>query len=110
MQLIDQSVELLNCSRSHSCFLFNYHYAEIHEIIFLTFMLFELPLQIELADVKKEEIPKGWGADSRGKVRQCLNSFTDNLTGFNYVVIHRLIIIIIVINNNINYKMIYFAP
>lgn len=24
--------------------------------------------QIELAAVKKEELPKGWGADSRGKV------------------------------------------
>lgn len=29
---------------------------------------FSILQQIELAAVKKEELPKGWGADSRGKV------------------------------------------
>ena len=27
-------------------------------------------LQIELANVKKEKIPAGWGADASGRVRQ----------------------------------------
>jgi len=29
-------------------------------------------LQIELAKVKKQEIPSGWAADSTGKVSICL--------------------------------------